>query len=286
MLFRSLLCQPGQDASSCLSPAQVGIVDKIYGGPVNPRTGEQLFSGLTPGTELGWQRYFLGKKNPIGMDRPWAGFMALMAYDDPAYLTDQRYLSFDFDKDLAWVRARVVGGETLDSSWNVRNRNLDAFRAAGGKVIQYHGWDDPNIPALEAVKFRGELLADLMSRRHLTRDQAEAQLATYYNLFMLPGVGHCSGGPGPDEFGQSGRPAGDGPDQDALAALERWVDGGAAPMRLVASRKDDKSGLVTMTRPICSWPKAAVWDGKGDAKLASSFTCALPPQPQPASSRS
>lgn len=290
----TLACRPGEAAQICLSPAQVAIVERIHGGPVNPRTGAQLFSGLDWGTELGWQRFFLGKTNPVGTDRPWAGFMALMAYDDPTWLTRERYLTFDFDRDLTEVRARRVGGETLDSSWNVRNRNLDEFAAAGGRIIQFHGWDDPNIPALEAVRFQRELVADTMARHHLGEAAAQAQVARYHRLFMLPGVGHCAGGPGADSFGQGGDPAGPAPDQDALGALERWVENGVAPSRLIAVRKGEpapregeagapmpatvRTGPPS-SRPICAWPASAHWDGKGDPHVAASFSCKMTASP-------
>ena len=143
---QSLACKPGQDRATCVNPAQVAILDKIYRGPVNPRTKQSILAGLTPGTELGWDRYFTGKKNPAGLDRPWAGFFVSMVYSDPSWLTEQKYLKFDFDKDYIAVQQTMVGGETLDSSWNARSRDLETFEAGGGKLIHYHGWTIPIFP--------------------------------------------------------------------------------------------------------------------------------------------
>ena len=268
-----LQCAQGRETSSCLTPAQVAIFEKIYQGPSNPRSHEPLFSGLTPGTELLWDRYFVGKKNPVGPDRPWAGFMTDMVYSDPDYLTQQKYLTFDFDKDYAAVRAHKVAHETLDASWDTRNRDLEEFRKLGGKIIHYHGWDDPNIPSLEAVKFFEQVMAEQAKRRHLTQAQALEATQAFYRLFMVPGMGHCAGGSGPSNFGQNGqRPLKAEPEYDTLIALENWVEQGKAPVQFIGSRQD-KSGAVDMTRPICAYPKEPVWNGSGDANSASSFMC-------------
>lgn len=278
---RKLLCVAGQDQAMCLTAAQVGIVERIYGGPVNPRTRERILSGLTPGTELGWEKYFVGKSNPVAPDRPWAGFLASMVYSDPEYLGKEKYLSFDFDRDYLRLKRLVVGGEPLDASWNTKSRNLEAFRKSGGKVIHYHGWDDPNIPALEAVKFHYDIVADQAARRRLTWQKAQAETDKFYRLFMVPGMGHCSGGEGPSSFGQNGqRPLKVGPEFDTLSALERWVEKGAAPERFIGSRLDAKTGVVDMTRPICSYPTSPHWNGNGSASEADNFTC-IAPSPRP-----
>jgi feruloyl esterase len=274
---KALQCAPGQAAGSCLSPAQVAIFQKIYQGPVDPRTHKPFYSGMSVGSEAGWDRYFVGKTNPAGPDRPWGGFLAYMVYD-PSYLSQQKYLTFDFGKDYDAVRQAKAGGETFESSWTVKSRNLDPIRAAGGKVIQYHGWDDPNIPSLEAVAFHKAVVADQAQRRHLTPQQAEAETQKFYRLFMAPGMGHCNGGDGPSNFGQNGqRPLKDDAEHDMLIALEQWVEKGAAPERFIGSRVDAKTSAVDMTRPICAYPKVPVWNGSGPAAEASSFACAERP---------
>ena len=271
----TLQCAAGQDASTCLSPAQVGIFRKIYQGPVEPRTHESILSGLTPGSELMWDRYFVGKKNPVSADRPWAGFLTDMVYSDADYLAQEKYLSFDFDKDYAALRRKKVADESLDASWNSRSRDLEAFKQAGGKIIHYHGWDDPNIPALEAVKFFMSVVADQARRHHLAPEQALEMTRQFYRLFMVAGMGHCFGGEGPSSFGQNGQraPQADA-EHDTLLALERWVENGTAPAQFIASRLDSKTGNTTMTRPICPYPQSPVWDGSGSASEASSFKCA------------
>jgi feruloyl esterase len=274
---KKLQCRAGQEASTCLTPVQVSEFEKIYQGPRNPRTGKAIESGMTLGSEAGWDRYFAGKNNPAGTDRPWAGFLVDMVLSDPDYLSQQKYLGFDFDKDLAAVRQKMVGGESLDSSWNVPSRDLESFRAAGGKLIQYHGWDDPNIPALEAVKFYGDVVADQAKRHRLSAKQAQAQTSEFFRLFMAPGMGHCNGGDGPSNFGQNGqRPLAPDAEHDTLIALENWVEKGTAPDQFIGSRVDAKSGAVDMTRPICAYPARPIWKGQGSVQEANNFVCAAP----------
>jgi feruloyl esterase len=275
---KTLLCQAGQDAATCLSTAQVDIVNKLYQGPVNPRSGQSIAAGLTPGTELGWPAYFTGKKNPAAADRPWGGFLTYMAYADPTYLSEQKYLAFDFDRDYDKLRRIAVAGETLESSWNARDRNLDAFQAAGGKLIQYHGWDDPNIPALAAVRFFTEIVEDQAKRHRLTAAQAMAATQQFHRLFMVPGMGHCTVGEGPWSFGQGNQaPLKADPQYDTLSALERWVEQGVAPEQFIGSRVDAKTNAVEMARPICAYPKVPVFKGIGNGTDAAQFSCALPP---------
>lgn len=280
--FKPLQCRPGQAPDTCLTTAQIAIVTKVFKGPVDPRTGYQILSGINPGAELTWDRYFTGKKNPATADRPWGGFLMYMAYQDPEYLSSQKYQGFDFDKDYQALMKREVAGEPLDSSWNTRNRNLEAFRAAGGKIIQYHGWDDPNIPALEAIRFQTSLKDDLAKRQKLSADKAQVATDAFHRLFMVPGMGHCTGGDGPWSFGQNTANKIDAdPETDTLAALERWVEKGTAPEKFLGSRIDAKTNKADLTRPICVYPKIAAYKGSGDVNEAANFACVVPkPQRQ------
>jgi feruloyl esterase len=272
---KTLACSAGQDPSTCLSPKQVAEIAAIYHGPIDPHTHQRILAGLTPGTEATWDRFFSGKKNPAGTERPWAGFMADVAMSDPDYLVKEKYLTFNFGTDLASVRQKKIAGETLDAVFNTKSRDLDPIKAEGGKVIHYHGWDDANIPALEAVDFFQDVVADQAKRHGLTLQKAQDETEQFYRLFMVPGMGHCSGGAGPNSFGQSGgRPLKADPEYDTVSALEVWVEKGVAPEKFIGSRVDAKTGSVDMTRPICAYPKVPTWNGTGNPNDANSFVCA------------
>ena len=276
---KSTACNAGQDPATCLSPKQIAEVSAVYQGPTDSSTHKPILAGLTYGAEATWDRYISGKTNPVGTERPWAGFMADVAMSDPEYLTKAKYLTFNFGTDLAAVRQKKIGTETLDAVFNTKSRDLDPIKAEGGKVIHYQGWDDPNIPALEAVHFHDAVVADQAKRHGLTTQKAEAETDEFYRLFMVPGMGHCSGGPGANSFGQTGPGAGKpDPQSDMLSALEVWVEKGTAPDKLIGSHVNQKTKAVDMTRPVCAYPKVPTWNGTGDTNDAKSFVCAEQPR--------
>ncbi len=100
----------------------------------------------------------------------------------------------------------------------------------------------------------------------------------FYRLFLLPGMGHCAGGPGPNNIGQLSAPAGSpaDPERSVLGALQRWVEEGVAPESIVATKfaNDDPTQGVLRTRPICPYPQVAEYNGTGSTDDAANFTCA------------
>ena len=153
----------------------------------------------------------------------------------------------------------------MAATLNATNANLKPFQARGGKLIIYHGWSDAAIPALNAISYYD----------NVSKAMGPDSVDGFLRLYMLPGMQHCSGGPGPNFFGQFGvlKP-GDG-QHDVFTALVDWVEQGAAPGPVVATKftKDDPAKGVEMTRPACPYPQAARYDGTGDGKQAGSFVC-------------
>ena len=83
----------------------------------------------------------------------------------------------------------------------------------------------------------------------------------WLRLFMEPGMQHCNGGPGPDQF-------------NAFGAMERWRESGIAPDRIVASHVTNNR--VDMTRPLCPYPQVAKWTGTGSTNDGMNFVCKKP----------
>jgi feruloyl esterase len=79
----------------------------------------------------------------------------------------------------------------------------------------------------------------------------------------MPGVGHCSGGIGPDQA-------------DFLGAIERWREKGEAPGQITATRTAGRGGAAAMTRPLCRHPQVARYKGAGSTDDAANFACAAP----------
>ena len=182
----------------CLTAPQIEAVRKIYAGPTNPRTGEQIFPGLEPGSELSWKNLAGG---PKPMEIP-ASYFRNLLFHDPAW--DFRTLNFDSDV----ARADQLHGAIL----NADDPDLKAFAAHAGKLIMYHGWSDPVIAPMESVNYYNAVVAAM---------GGTAKTANFVRLFMAPGMGHCANGEGPSAF-------------DKMGALEEWVEHGAAPDRIVA----------------------------------------------------
>ena len=126
---------------------------------------------------------------------------------------------------------------------------MKPFVDRGGKLIQYHGWGDPQISPGNSTQYYTRVLSAL---------GGAAKVHASYRLFMAPGMGHCGGGEGPNTF-------------DMVAALEQWVEQGKAPDRIVASHSTN--GAVDRTRPLCPYPQVAAYKGTGSIDDAASFEC-------------
>jgi feruloyl esterase len=256
----SLVCKAG-DAPDCLTADQVETVKRFYAGPTNPRTGERVYPGWARGSEgpaFGWA-YEEGDA-PASIKEP--GLDSLFKW---VFGPTWDWRGFDFDHDMAEEDAVLgpdVNGATV--------ANLDAFKAHGGKLLMYHGWADSIVNPLATIAFY-----DTLAKAHGGPEPFQNSA----RLFLFPGVEHCGigGGEGPNGFGgEHGRPA---PvvdaDHDVLAALAQWVETGAAPEKLIATKYegDDPTKPIVMQRPACPYPKRAHYSGSGDTNAAASFVC-------------
>ena len=140
--------------------------------------------------------------------------------------------------------------ERLVPALNADNPDLRPFMRRGGKLILYHGLSDPDIPAENTINYYQRM-----------EDVSGMTTRSFARLFLAPGMQHCSGGPGPDQF-------------DAVAAVERWVEEGQAPEKIIASHLTH--GAVDRSRPLCPYPQVAVYSGSGSAVDAASFVCRVP----------
>jgi feruloyl esterase len=258
-----LLCKAGE-ASNCLTEAQVATLRKIYSGPKNPRTGKQIFPGWPVGAEAvpgGWSLWILPPGIQAGFGNSYYG----QAVFEQANW-DFRTLNFDIDVEFGDTKA----GPVLNST----NPDLRSFRDNGGKLIQYHGWGDAAISPLNSIDYYESVRAFLSrftDARHANTDPMD-----FYRLFMVPGMAHCGGGIGPNDFGNSRSAAPADAEHNILSALDAWVEGGAAPAKLIGSGKAVNDPAKTLTRPLCPYPQTAHYRGTGDPNAAENFSCALP----------
>lgn len=233
---------------SCLSPAEASAVQRIWGGARNA-AGELLWPGLERGADLG----ALAGASPFPLTIEQARYWV---YFDPAWdwntLTLLNYETFFADN------IREVGPIMATD-----NPDLNAFKARGGKLIMYHGWADNLIMPQGTVMYYERMR------------QAVPQSDTFSRLYMVPGMGHCSGGPGVNQFGQvSSGIVPMTPQRDIFRALMEWSERGIAPTTIIGSRVEN--GITTQTRPLCPYPQVARYRGAGSTDDAANFTCANP----------
>jgi hypothetical protein len=252
-----LQCKAG-DAADCLTAEQVAAVKKVYAGPRNS-AGKQIFPGLEPGSEFLWGYLVKGPDTFLGAD-----FFKYAVYDGKDF--DWHRMDLDSDVDAA--------NKKLAADINNSNPDLSKFAAHGGKLLLYSGWGDALIQPGNAIKYYESVV------------KAQPDAADkFVRLYLAPGMGHCSGGPGPNAFGgtrylNAGQPNPPVLDleHDLISAAVAWVEQGHAPGVIVATkfRDDDATKGIAMQRPLCPHPAVAIYNGKGDTNDAANFSCAKP----------
>jgi feruloyl esterase len=230
----TILCK-GEDSPNCLTGPQVELARQIYAPAKNPRTDDELYPGLEPGSELGWAVHAGPEPLSYAID----GFK-YVTFNNPNW----DFRGFNLDSDVA-LADKVDNGMT-----SAMNPNLKDFLSNGGKLLMYQGWSDPNVAPLNTLYY------------YQSVQETMSEMATNsIRLFMLPGMGHCGGGEGPNRF-------------DAMGALATWVEKERPPEQLLASHL---SGSATdRTRPVCAYPKVAAYKGTGSIDEAANFVCKAP----------
>ena len=245
-----LRCKAG-DAADCLTDAQIGALQKVYSGPINPRTGARMYPGYTAGAEgqTGtWDTWISGPKAQHGSFA--RAFYQNMVFSDP---------SWDLSR-LDLVRDGARADRQMASTINSDNPDLSAFTRRGGKLILYHGWSDAAVPPQATIEYYGRV-----------RSRMGAAAKASVRLFMVPGMGHCLIGPGPNTF-------------DTLGALEQWKEHAAPPQQIIAAKYGNDlmayiglpAGKALKTRPLCPYPNVARWTGAGSTDDAANFVCKPP----------
>jgi feruloyl esterase len=246
-----LQCTPASQAGGgCLTPEQVAAATRVYAGLVDPGDGRTLYPGLAPGSEQGW----------VAFATPGRPFPIPVSYYRWLVFADSTWDWRSYDPARPSDRRAVAEAERRDAPiLSAVDPNLRAFRERGGKLIQYHGWNDQLISAQNSIDYYESVVAREAAGG---RDRAALRdVQQFYRLFMVPGMAHCGGGEGPNTF-------------DKVGPLEKWVEQGKAPERLEASHSTN--GQVDRTRPLCPYPQVARYKGTGSIDEAANFVCRMP----------
>jgi tannase/feruloyl esterase len=248
----SLQCG-GDAAPNCLTAPQVAAMRQYYQGPVNPRTGERILAGRVRGSESNGRG---GPTDTEARPRPDVGVPYWV------FGNSWDWRTFDFDRDMDTI------DEAISATLNVNTADLDEFKLHGGKLIFIHGFADPQIPTLNTIAYYERLIAGQTPGRGQGQGEREVALRRaqdFARLFLVPGVGHCGGGAGPDSF-------------DArtyipfpATAIEAWVEHGIAPEQLIAFKV--VNGTTIFSRPLCPYPALPRYSRAGDPSIAANFRC-------------
>ena len=258
----TLACPAGTDAPTCLNADQVAAMKVYYKGPVNLATGALINPGNARGSETS-SPAALGLALNESLNEP--SFDSLFKW---VFGLTWQWQSFDFNRDMAAV------DQVLAADLNATSTDLRSFAGNGGKLIIYAGWADTLIPSQVSINYYNALVASYGGTHFPT---ALMKTQGFARLFMAPGMWHCNGGPGPNSFGgaiQQPPPSYDA-QFDLLTSLTQWVESGTPPVSVIATKyKQDTQQLgVQAQRPICAYPQIPVYNGAGNASLASSFKC-------------
>lgn len=254
----------GDRDGTCLSTAQKTAIAPIYSGAVTS-TGEEFYAPFPFDTGIATSGYARWEFDiPTTRDTGAVAFIWGVPVADPATFDDEEFgLNGSIDDMVTSVESTNDVYTEAANSFMIPPNNgeeLSAVRDRGAKIMVYHGVSDPIFSPLDTVNWYKNLSAN-----------NGGDATDFARLYMVPGMGHCSGGQAVDQV-------------DLLTPLVAWVENGTAPENLVATARGagnlggENSDIpadwsVDRTRPLCEYPTVAHYDGSGDVELAASFTC-------------
>ena len=230
--FATLTCSGG-DRPDCLTKDQVETAKAMTAPIRDPKVGAVLHPGrYYPGSELGWA----GVAGPSPSGESHEGMRKIVFSPEWDYHTIK--VPDDVERAVKADKGLLYGGDP----------DLSRFFSHGGKLLMYHGWADPLVsPDTSLIMFKR------------INDAVGSAAAKSLALFMVPGMGHCQGGPGTDQ--SSTRPR----------RSITWVESGTRPQSILASHMT--AGVVDRTRPLCAYPMTAHYTGSGSTDDAKNFQC-------------
>lgn len=263
-----LLCGAEADPTTCLTPPQLATLYKLHHDYVETNQ-TFVFPGLPLSSEGQWNWIVGGTEapHPLGSD-----------YISYFVVNDSKWDWETFDYSYVQLADKINPGQATANEFD-----MSTFYEKGGKLLQYHGWSDGGIPAGSSLYFYDQVLQTMLPKG--------IELDNWYRLFLVPGMQHClkSVRDAPWYFAGSTQALVLSPElhstpgytdskHDILLALMDWVENGVAPAEIIATKfaDDTAENGVVRQRPLCPYPKQAIWDRESDPDLATSWKCEEP----------
>ena len=269
-------CRDGAETEKCFTASQIRTVQDFYSGP-RDRTGAPIYAGKPIGSELQWANLFIpygGNSFFPSAVRLGGDHLNYLFYDNDPGVTVSNLLDLSIEPskdsmppEWAWWEFdinddREGKGDVMKAITDATDPDLSRFlKQRHGKLVIYHGWADALVVPQPTLQYYRDVIA-------ATFNGDTTMAREHTRLFMVPGMGHCRGGAGPDTW-------------DRLAPLVEWVEQDVAPDALIATHLTD--GVVDNERPICAFPEQAVYTGPiGGADqqenwTADNFSCRMIP---------
>ena len=287
-------CTDGSDTSQCFSPEQIDTLNVIFSAITKP-SGQVVYPGWSisdPQDNLALWLGFHAPANDTNGPDPWSdnpgqqplgwywssGTLKHIVYDAAPGFNPLKTPGVTFGRDPIRGYHAIILPDTVthithrtQAGSGATPSDAAAYLRQGRKLIMYHGYSDGLITPYRTIQYYRSLASLHGGYGNLQRDA---------ELFMVPNMGHCWGGPGPNVFGQTRgiEPGANGPtdaQHDVLTALERWVEDGERPARLIATKyeNDDASKPIVRSMPLCPFPAMARYAGKGDINEPANWSC-------------
>ncbi len=242
-----LLCQPGQDTSTCLTEAEAGVVRRLHDGATDPY-GHRLEQRISHewGSELDWTLFIPTAQGQVpGSENFVLAFLRYLGFRN---VVDPNYQITDLQLNVPYFWKTVQTSDYLSAT----DPDLGAFEKRGGKLILWQGWADQHISPQGTLEYYHAV------QDYLGDDTADR----FLRLYLFPGVAHCGMELGPNQF-------------DLLTPIMAWVETGAEPGKVIASVLDS-NGNATQTRPVFPYPTVARYTGSGSTNDAANFVAYTP----------
>jgi len=234
-------CPDTRQNDSCFTGKEISALKQLFDGPVNPVTGERIYTGLPLGGS-----YLVST----------LGSLYILKW---VFGNDFDYTKFDFNRDMARLDSAIA------PVVNANNPDLGRVKKRGGKILMYAGAFDQHVPYQDALNYY-ERVVKVQRGLRQTQD--------FFRFFIVPGMAHCSGGPGLTDLGQSlSMNVKQDREHDLMTAMVDWVEHEIAPDKMIATTFNccDTVNRVQMQRPVFPYPKFAHYVG-GDPAKESSYT--------------